>query len=155
MLTIISRASRLTWLRLNLCAWWDSVDSSRRTFVYVRNQLEDELGAEALLRGGWVVTTTLDLDLQRAAEEIVSRRLQDLRENDAHDAAIVVMDPRTGDILAMALYIGNNNQVDARVTTVLDELKQAATVEGDLAHWQDARKDYWAWGRASARRRLP
>ncbi len=48
--------------------------------------------------------------------------------------------------LAMALYIGNDNQADARVATVLDELKQAATVEGDLAHWQDARKDYWGMG---------
>ena len=48
--------------------------------------------------------------------------------------------------LAMALYIGNNNQADARVATVLDELKQAATVDGDLAHWQDARKDYWGMG---------
>jgi uncharacterized protein YfaS (alpha-2-macroglobulin family) len=48
--------------------------------------------------------------------------------------------------LAMALYVGNNNQADARVTTVLDELKHAATVEGDLAHWQDTRHDYWGMG---------
>ncbi len=48
--------------------------------------------------------------------------------------------------LAMALYLGNGNQMDARVTTVLDELRQAATVEGDLAHWQDIRKDYWGMG---------
>ncbi len=55
--------------------------------------------------------------------------------------------------LAMALHIGNppdsragGNQADARVTTVLDELKGAATVEGDLAYWQDSRHDYWGMG---------
>jgi len=80
--------------------------------VYVRNQLEDQLGAEALLRGGWVITTTLDLDLQRVAEEIVTRRLQDLRENDAHDAAVVVMDARTGDILAM---VGSADYADTTI----------------------------------------
>jgi len=80
--------------------------------VYVRNQLEDQLGAETLLRGGWVVTTTLDLDLQRAAEEIVRRRLQDLGENDAHDAAVVVMDARTGDILAM---VGSADYADVTI----------------------------------------
>ena len=46
--------------------------------------------------------------------------------------------------LAMAVYSGN--QADARVKTLLDELKQAATIEGDLAHWQDAKKDYWGMG---------
>jgi 1A family penicillin-binding protein len=80
--------------------------------VYVRNQLEDQLGAEALLRGGWVITTTLDLDLQRTAEEIVTRRLQDLRENDAHDAAVVVMDAHTGDILAM---VGSADYADTTI----------------------------------------
>jgi 1A family penicillin-binding protein len=80
--------------------------------VYVRNQIEDQLGAETLLRGGWVITTTLNLDLQRAAEEIVKRRLQDLRENDAHDAAVVVMDAHTGDILAM---VGSADYADTTI----------------------------------------
>ena len=80
--------------------------------VYVRNQLEDQLGAETLMRGGWIITTTLDLDLQRAAEDIVSRRLQDLRESDAHDAAVVVMDARTGDILTM---VGSADYADSSI----------------------------------------
>jgi V/A-type H+-transporting ATPase subunit D len=38
--------------------------------------------------------------------------LQDLRENDAHDAAVVVMDARTGEILAM---VGSADYADATI----------------------------------------
>ncbi len=69
--------------------------------VYVRNQLEEALGPDTLLAGDLVITTTLDLDLQRAAEEAVTRHLYDLREHDVTNAAAVVLDPRTGEILAM------------------------------------------------------
>ena len=55
--------------------------------------------------------------------------------------------------LAMAVYSGN--QADARVETLLDELKQAATIEGDLATGRTRRRITGAWARVSARRRWP
>ncbi len=69
--------------------------------VYVRQQLEAAIGAEALSSGEWIITTTLDLNLQRAAEEAVKRHVDDLRAQDVSSAAVVVLDPRTGEILAM------------------------------------------------------
>jgi penicillin-binding protein 1C len=80
--------------------------------AYVRNQIEAELGTEALLSGGWVITTTLDLDLQREAEAAVTRRLADLREHDVANAAVVVLDPTTGEILAM---VGSADYGDAAI----------------------------------------
>ena len=79
---------------------------------YVRNLLEEELGAETLLRGGWAITTTLDLDLQREVENIVRRHLADLRQHDAHNAAVVVLEVNTGEILAM---VGSVDYWDARI----------------------------------------
>jgi 1A family penicillin-binding protein len=78
--------------------------------AYVRNWLEQQYGADAVNRGGLRVTTTLDLDLQQRAEEIVKRHIQELQDqtrNDnapnynLNDAALVAVQPATGEILAM------------------------------------------------------
>jgi penicillin-binding protein 1C len=69
--------------------------------AYVRQQLEASIGPEALSSGEWIITTTLDLDLQRAAEESVARHIAELREHDVSSAAVVVIDPRMDEILAM------------------------------------------------------
>jgi len=59
---------------------------------------------------GTALRTTLDLDLQRDAEAIVSRRLEELREKNATSAAVVVLDARNGDVLAM---VGSADYFDA------------------------------------------
>ncbi|MFN0096730.1 MAG: penicillin-binding protein 1C [Dehalococcoidia bacterium] len=67
----------------------------------------DELEAvlpRAQSQHGLVVETTLDLSLQREAERIALHHLAALRERSVQDAAVVVLDPRTGAVLAM---IGN------------------------------------------------
>ena len=45
---------------------------------YVLGQLAERLGPDAVARGGLVVTTTLDLDMQRAAEASLRRQLEQL-----------------------------------------------------------------------------
>ncbi|MBN1887813.1 MAG: transglycosylase domain-containing protein [Thermoflexales bacterium] len=79
---------------------------------YVRNQLEAALGPEALTASELSITTTLDLGLQRAAEKAVRRHLADLGEHDVSNAAAIVLDPRTGEILAM---VGSANYDDASI----------------------------------------
>jgi penicillin-binding protein 1A len=65
---------------------------------YIKAQLIDEFGADAVFRGGISVTTTLDLKMQRAAEAAVAGALD--REDDP-SAALVALDPATGEVLAM------------------------------------------------------
>jgi penicillin-binding protein 1A len=65
---------------------------------YIKAQLIEEFGAEAVFRGGISVTTTLDLKMQRAAEAAVAEALD--RQDDP-SAALVALDPATGEILAM------------------------------------------------------
>lgn len=88
---------------------------------YVRNLLEAEYGAEAVNQGGLRVVTTLDLDLQMRAEAIVKQKLDDLarrtRQENApdynlHDAALVALDPRSGEILAM---VGSADYFDSKI----------------------------------------
>ncbi len=72
----------------------------------VIRQLEREYGPQ-LYAGGLEVTTTVDLDWQRAAQTIVRRQLDDLNHNPDHppanarNAALVAMDPYTGQVLTM------------------------------------------------------
>jgi membrane carboxypeptidase/penicillin-binding protein PbpC len=71
----------------------------------VWNLLERRYGPEVLY-SGLTVQTTLDLDLTRQAQTIAQRRLRELADRDgpppnATGAALVALDPRTGQILAM------------------------------------------------------
>src|SRR4029078_4339406 len=67
---------------------------------YVRQALFDRYGEGTVYSGGLQVTTTLDLHLQRAAAQATSDALPDQANDPA--AALVSLDPRTGEILAMA-----------------------------------------------------
>ena len=64
--------------------------------------------AAALHTGGLEVRTTVDLDWTRHAEEIVGRQLRALNQPpagaqpaNANNAALVALDPRTGEVLAL------------------------------------------------------
>lgn len=67
---------------------------------WVREQVEQALGPRAA-HGGLRVVTTLDLGVQRVAEDAVRRRLAALRDNDVTNAAVVALDPATGQVLAL------------------------------------------------------
>jgi penicillin-binding protein 1C len=71
--------------------------------IYVRKWLEDRFGADAVYRGGLRVYTTLDLDLNDEVQRIAAghvKKLDDAGHN-VNNAAVVVLRPRTGEILAM------------------------------------------------------
>jgi 1A family penicillin-binding protein len=69
--------------------------------MYVRTLLEQQFSQQQLYQSGLRVYTTLDLDAQRQAEEIAKDRLGSLKQYNANNAAIVAIDPKTGEILAM------------------------------------------------------
>ena len=69
--------------------------------LYVQQCLEREFGKQAYQ--GLKVYTTLDLDLQQQAEEIAREHIAKLQEEERNvsNAAVVVIRPTTGEILAM------------------------------------------------------
>lgn len=90
--------------------------------VYVRKQLEDRYGSELLYRGGLKVYTTVDLDIQRIAEEEARAHVAKLQQEgeDASNAAVVVMRARTGEILAMVGSIDYwNEEIDGNVNVAV------------------------------------
>ncbi len=69
--------------------------------VYVRELLEEQFGPEVVYKGGLQVTTTLDLKLQKIAEEEARKQIDSLRGKNVTNAALVALEPKTGEILAM------------------------------------------------------
>jgi penicillin-binding protein 1A len=104
------QAAVRTKLRLN--------DTLRREEAYgqyfkeeVRKQLVERFGWDRVYQDGLKVETTIDLDMQRAAEAEVARALGDIEQRqkrrshakaeDPLQAALVAIDPRTGEVRAM------------------------------------------------------
>jgi len=70
----------------------------------VREQLIRELGEKAAYRGGYTVFTTLDWNMQQLAEKEVRDHVDSLKGFNVNNAALITMDPTTGEVLA---YVGS------------------------------------------------
>ena len=86
---------------------------------YVLDLLADQLGPDVLARGGLAITTTLDAELQDAAQAILRRQLALLAtprngepDHRVRNGAVVVLDPWDGAILAM---VGSPDFTDAAI----------------------------------------
>lgn len=81
--------------------------------MFVRQYLEEKYSKEALREGGFRILTTLDMDLQKAGEEILKKHALSNKEKfDAENAALVAVDPKTGHILAM---VGSRDYFDKEI----------------------------------------
>jgi 1A family penicillin-binding protein len=92
--------------------------------MYVRRLLEEKYGPDVVYRGGLKVYTTIDLDLQKTAEEIARQHIAKLEQENRHvsNAALVAIDPRTGEIKAMLGSIDYfNRDIDGQVNVALAE----------------------------------
>ncbi|MCJ7548773.1 MAG: penicillin-binding protein, partial [Anaerolineae bacterium] len=91
--------------------------------MYVRAMLEATLGLERLQAGGLEITTTLDIDLNETARDLMRYRLELLATCNHEDpcprggfnvrnAAVVALAPGTGEVLAM---VGSPDYFSARI----------------------------------------
>jgi len=88
--------------------------------LYVRRKLEKLYGPELVYGGGLQVYTTLDLKLQRKVEAIARRHVQELKHRNVNNAAVVVIRPGTGEILAMMGSLDYNDaDIDGQINMAL------------------------------------
>lgn len=81
--------------------------------MYVREQLVQKYGEEALAERGLHVITTLDYELQKEAERIVKERAAfNTKTYNATNAGMVALDPQTGDVLVM---VGSRDYFDEEI----------------------------------------
>src|SRR2546429_507754 len=92
-------------------------------FVFqVRNQLTQILGGDeaAVSRGGYRVTTTLDMTKQEIGERQVKEWVERLHGRNVWNAALVSIDPRSGEVLTYVGSVDYNNRDDPRVQGQFD-----------------------------------
>jgi len=69
--------------------------------MYVKKYLDDKYGEDFLKEKGLRVYTTLNWEIQKEVEEIISSSEEIIKSKNAHNAAAVVLNPKTGEILAL------------------------------------------------------
>ncbi|HLH22637.1 MAG TPA: PBP1A family penicillin-binding protein [Chloroflexota bacterium] len=98
--------------------------------MYVRDLLAQKYGQRALFQAGLRVYTTLDPDTQRIAEEVVAKHIPTLARQDARNAGLVALDPRTGEILAM---VGSpdyfNANIDGQVNATIADRQPGSAIK--------------------------
>ena len=91
--------------------------------IEVRDELNKKFGEDAMEKEGFKVTTTLDVPLQQKVEEIIQNHAEEIEKSfNATNEAVVALDPKSGDILAMAGsrdYFNNDREGNFNITTAL------------------------------------
>ena len=92
---------------------------------------EDTDCSQLVYRGGLRVTTSLDLPLQQRAEDIIEEQVSAIEGRyGGHNAAAVVIEPATGEILAM---VGSRNyfreDIDGQVNITISERSPGSSIK--------------------------
>lgn len=98
--------------------------------LWVKSLLVEKYGQKTVEQGGLRVTTTLDLDLQKFAQENIKNEIAKLKNYHVSNGAALVTHPSTGQILAMigsADYFNKKN--DGNVNLVLSRRQPGSSIK--------------------------
>jgi len=97
---------------------------------YVIEELEKKYGKEFLEVGGLSIMTTLDLDLQASAEQAVSQGVAQNIRRGASNAALVALNPKNGEILAMVgSYDYFDEKSEGQVNVITSERQPGSSIK--------------------------
>jgi len=99
--------------------------------MYVKELLAEKYGEKVIEQDGLKITTTLDLDKQKFAEEAIAQRTENYQKKyNASNAAMVAIDPKTGQILAM---VGSrdyfNEEIDGQVNVTISPRQPGSSIK--------------------------
>jgi 1A family penicillin-binding protein len=115
--------------------------------MYVKKLLEDKYGEKAVELGGLRVTTSIDIDLQEKAQQIVAEEIAKVDNDKYHitNGATIVMNPQTGEILAM---VGSKNyddpDYDGKFNVVTSKNRQPGSTIKPVTYVTALKKGYTA-----------
>ncbi len=98
--------------------------------VTVLQQAEEMLGAQNIYRGGLRIHTTLDPNAQQLAEATLANAKNSINAAGANNAAIVVLQPQTGEILALVGSVNfNDESISGQVNMALAPRQPGSTIK--------------------------
>ncbi len=117
--------------KLTYHPYYDSEPSLYPDFMqFVQTWLDDNFGDQYRNPGGWDIYTTIDPAKQALAEKTLRDGVASIsKQYNAHDGALVSLDPKTGDVLAV---VGNANPTDPLVNDrniALEQRQPGSTIK--------------------------
>ncbi len=99
--------------------------------LFVEDLLAQKYGEKTLEEGGLKVVTTLDWNMQQAAEKAIADGVaRNEKNNKASNAGLVAEDPKTGQILAMVGSRGYfDDDHDGQVNVTLQDLQPGSSIK--------------------------
>lgn len=99
--------------------------------LYVQNQLERLYGPDAIALGGWQITTSLDLNMQRMAETAAREQITVREANhNVSNASVVILKPGTGEILTMVGSLDYfDESIDGQVNVALSPRQPGSSIK--------------------------
>lgn len=91
---------------------------------FLRIQLEEKYGSAALYKGGLEIYTTLDLNMQKTAEQVFEKHIGELRKKlkkDDLNGALIALNPKTGEIKVM---VGGYNFKESQFNRAVQAYRQ-------------------------------
>lgn len=112
---------------------------------WVRDQLVEKYGEGVVDGGGLKVTTTLDLKLQNEVQKIISEEIDKAEKLGISNGASVVIDPVTGEVLAMVGSRGYfSEKTDGKFNVVTQALRQPGSAIKPVTYLTAIKKGYTA-----------
>jgi membrane peptidoglycan carboxypeptidase len=97
---------------------------------YVKDYVREKYGDDAFTKGGLQIWTSIDLDLQAQAETIVQENMPFLNAYRRNNAAMVVMVPYTGEVLAMVGSADfNDPTIGGQINYALANLQPGSSIK--------------------------
>lgn len=98
--------------------------------LYVKDLLSEQFGQKMVEQGGLKVTTTLDIDIQDAAQKSVQDELEKVKKMKISNGAALVTNPETGEILAM---VGSksyfDDEIDGKVNVTIRPRQPGSSIK--------------------------
>ena len=110
---------------------------------YVKDQLVKRYGEKLVEEGGLQVTTSLDLEIQEAAQKAVTEEIDKVKYLKITNGAAVALDPVTGQILAMVGSKGWEDLKDGKFNVTTATRQPGSTIK-PLVYLAGLRKGYTA-----------
>lgn len=111
--------------------------------VYIQSLLESQYDPQTIYHSGFTIYTTLDPNLQELAQNAVREQLATMTGNNATNGAVVALDPKTGEILAM---VGSadfyNEAISGQVNMALTETRQPGSSIKPITYLAAFEKDW-------------
>jgi membrane peptidoglycan carboxypeptidase len=98
--------------------------------TYIQNELEQQFGDRTVYAAGLKVYTTLDLDYDQRMQQVLQDNRDVIQQQGGDNAALIAVDPRTGEILAFQGSLDfNDAAIDGQVNVLTSERQPGSSIK--------------------------